>query len=382
MIREYTKGPRNARITELPVNPRTAWLYGVWLAEGSLYRGGVKWSFSLHEAESLADQVVETLEAEFGRQSTIFRRPHKNLCEVTCSSTDLSTLFHYWFGRDCASKRLPIQALSWPSECQAALVQGYFDGDGRTSNGITSAASVSEALTYSIFALCIQMGRVCSTSVIPEQTRRDGIRRRKTHYVHALSKESLRGFFAEINGTSYFWSMVQAVEPATEEPTTVVDITTTGSHTFLTKLGITHNCQRGGDTIKLVMDLKSFDFAEAVSYIAERSGVELQFEGGGDPDAARQRTLRRRQIHKALAAATVYYHKYLLTSQTPEAQQARRYLEDRQIERFYYRRISFGVCATAGSFGVSGDGEEVGSRQGHSRCGWAFVGAGRGAFCR
>ncbi|MBA3617590.1 MAG: hypothetical protein H0W52_15975, partial [Rubrobacteraceae bacterium] len=40
LIREYTKGPRNARITELPVNPRTAWLYGVWLAEGSLYRGG------------------------------------------------------------------------------------------------------------------------------------------------------------------------------------------------------------------------------------------------------------------------------------------------------------------------------------------------------
>ena len=105
---------------------------------------------------------------------------------------------------------------------------------------------------------------------------------------------------------------MQGVETASEEATTVVDITTTGSHTFLTKMGITHNCQRGGDTIKLVMDLKAFDFAEAVSYLAERSGVDLQFEGGGDPDAARQRSQRRRQIHKALAAATVYYHKFLL----------------------------------------------------------------------
>ena len=93
-----------------------------------------------------------------------------------------------------------------------------------------------------------------------------------------------------------------------------------------------HGCQRGGDAIKLVMDLKSLEFAEAVSYLADRSGVELQFEGGGDPDAARERNLRRRQIHRALAAATVYYHKYLLKSETPDAENARRYLKDRHIQ--------------------------------------------------
>ena len=93
-----------------------------------------------------------------------------------------------------------------------------------------------------------------------------------------------------------------------------------------------YGCQRGGDAIKLVMDLKSLEFAEAVSYLADRSGVDLQFEGGGDPDAARERNLRRRAIHRALAAATVYYHKYLLTSETPEAQRARRYLKDRRID--------------------------------------------------
>jgi DNA primase len=93
-----------------------------------------------------------------------------------------------------------------------------------------------------------------------------------------------------------------------------------------------YGCQRGGDAIKLVMDLKSLDFAEAVTYLADRSGVDLQFEGRGDPGAARERSLRRRAIHKALAAATVYYHKYLLTSDTPEAQRARRYLKDRRFE--------------------------------------------------
>ena len=115
-----------------------------------------------------------------------------------------------------------------------------------------------------------------------------------------------------------------------------------------------HGCKKGGDTIKLVMDLKAFDFAEAVSYLADRSGVELQFEGGGDPDAARRRSLRRREIHKALAAATAYYNKYLLNSQAPEAQQARSYLKDRQIERSTIEEFRLGYAPPRGSSGFLG----------------------------
>jgi DNA primase len=112
-----------------------------------------------------------------------------------------------------------------------------------------------------------------------------------------------------------------------------------------------HGCKKGGDTIKLVMDLKSFDFAEAVSYLAERSNVELQFEGGGDPEAARRRSLRRRQIHKALAAATVYYHKYLLDSQSSEAKQARRYLDNRKIEPSTIEEFRLGYAPLRGASG-------------------------------
>ena len=91
-------------------------------------------------------------------------------------------------------------------------------------------------------------------------------------------------------------------------------------------------CQRGGDAIKLVSELKSFSFVDAVSYLADRSGVELEFEGGASSEAARERSLRRRKVHKALAAAAVYYHKYLLKSSSTEAQRARHYLQQRGIE--------------------------------------------------
>jgi DNA primase len=355
-IKPYTKGPRTERVTKLHVNPDTAWLYGVWLAEGSLYRGGVRWSFGAHEAESLAAKVVLILDEEFGKASTTFVRPDKNVCEVTCSSTDLAALFGHWFGHGCASKRVPAEALNWTRECQAALIEGY----GYTNNGFTRVATVSEELAYAIFALCIQTRKVCSLSFTPARTGKDGIRRKRTYYVHMPGRESLKGFFAQINGTDYFWSVVQEVETAREEPTTVVDITTTGSHTFLTKIGITHNCQRGGDAIKLVSELKSFSFVEAVSYLAERSGVELEFEGGADSEAARERTLRRRTIHKALAAATVYYHKYLLKSQSPEAARARRYLKGRGIQPSTIEEFRLGYAPPRGVSGFVGAAAKLG----------------------
>jgi DNA primase len=108
-------------------------------------------------------------------------------------------------------------------------------------------------------------------------------------------------------------------------------------------------CQRGGDAIKLLMDLKSQDFAEAISYLAERSGVELEFEGGGDAEVAKKRAGRRRAIYRALAAAAIYYHKYLLKSSSREAQEAREYLKGRGLERSTIEEFRLGYALRGGS---------------------------------
>jgi DNA primase len=120
-------------------------------------------------------------------------------------------------------------------------------------------------------------------------------------------------------------------------------------------------CQRGGDAIKLVMDLKSLSFSEAVSYIAERSGVELEFEGSpADAQAARERNKRRRMVHKALAAATAYYHKYLLRSGSAEARQARKYLENRGLNDSTIEEFRLGFAPPRGSPGFVGAARKLG----------------------
>lgn len=109
----------------------------------------------------------------------------------------------------------------------------------------------------------------------------------------------------------------------------------------------------GGDAIKLVTDLKSLPFVEAVTYLAERSGIELEFEGGTDADsrAATERAQRRRAIHKALAAAAIYYHKYLLKSNSDEAQIARKYLKERGFEGSTIEEFRLGLAPPRGNSG-------------------------------
>ncbi len=119
-------------------------------------------------------------------------------------------------------------------------------------------------------------------------------------------------------------------------------------------------CSRGGDAIKLVMELKSFSFVEAVSYLAERSGVELKFEGRSSKEekAAEQRAARRRSAHKALAAAAAYYHKYLLKSSAADG--ARRYLKKRGLDKSTIVDFRLGYAPPRGRGGFARAAGKVG----------------------
>ncbi len=110
-------------------------------------------------------------------------------------------------------------------------------------------------------------------------------------------------------------------------------------------------CQKGGDAIKLVSEMKSLSFVEAVSYLADRSGVQLEYEGSSpaEAEAVKKRTARRRNTYKALAAAAVYYHKYLHKSSN--AEQARAYLQTRRFHESTIEEFRLGYAPPRGRSG-------------------------------
>ncbi len=325
------KGPSPRVLASLPVSVQTARLFGLWLAEGSVYRGGVRWSFHADE-EDYARFVVDTLRCEFGLAASVHRRPAQTLLEVTCSSTHLSRLLPHYFGKGAAGKRVPWEALWWSVDVQRALVEGYLDG-ARPGGGQAVAYSVSEALARGLFAVAVQAGYVISMGKEERPTSAG----RPIWRLAVRSRESADAFYSTATGRRAYWLRV-AENVATGEVRTVVDIETTGSHTFTTKLGAVHNCQRGGDAIKFVRETEGLEFTEAVRLLAERAGIELPEEGAADPAHSENEAV----LHALRFAARFYYDQLTQTDEGRE--RGLGYLQGRGLEPATIKRFGLGYA--------------------------------------
>ena len=317
-IRPYTSGPRTERIPLLPVNEDAAWLYGLWLAEGSTARGVIRFSEGLAERDTLARQAVETIRQQFGCESTVFEFLGHHLCEVICCKTDLELQFMHWFGHGASGKRIPFEAMFWPSPVQRAFIAGYLAGDGRKES--STAGTVSRQLAYGLFALSIQCGLLPSLRRQEAYTGKDGIRRKTCWSFSLRTREGLSGFYEPIGSVRYYWSRVRRVAPL-EGVRRVVDVTVAKSSSFVTKMGATHNCGKGGDVFNFVMELDRVDFPEALHRLAGQAGVSLPQRESRTPSL-------KGRLYEANEAASGFFRKAL---ESPRGEPARRYLEERDF---------------------------------------------------
>ncbi len=260
-------------IRSLPINEQTAWLYGIWLAEGSVSGGRVvRFTFAADERESLAQETLSIL-AELGCSSSVYAPTNKRVCEVLCCRVDLAKHLERWFGKGAGEKGLPYETLFWPQEIQKALVAGYFAGDGAANS--PTVKTVSPKLAYGVFALLTQAGMIPSLSRNDAYIGDDGIRRRESWQVRAREKQGLDCFFERIGNLVYYWSRITCIE-ALPGDGTAVDITVEGSNTFLTKMCAVHNCGARGDVVDLLQALEGHEsFVAALRSAAQRAGVHV-----------------------------------------------------------------------------------------------------------
>lgn len=245
----------------LPVNIDTCRLYGLYLAEGSISGnphdpfGTVRWTFNIHEKETYARFIQDTLLSEFGLSSTIREEPKVNKCYVYCCSIELGRGLARWFGKGGKNKNIPTPALYWNVEYQQSLIRGYLDGDGSDNRDI--AQTVSKKLAYSLFALAIQAGQLPSVMYKPAYIDKRGLAHADSWVVEMCKTERHYRFFQEIDGQNYYWSKITKIVD-TEERRRVVDIEVKDTHSFLTKMASVHNCttnaSRGPSNIFLALD--------------------------------------------------------------------------------------------------------------------------------
>jgi DNA primase len=105
-------------------------------------------------------------------------------------------------------------------------------------------------------------------------------------------------------------------------------------------------CGEGGDTIKFLREIEHLQFAEAVERLAKESGITVRYEG--DTPADRRAASRRQILQRANEEATALYHRTLL--ETPEAADARAYIQGRGVDQETAERFGIGYAPRAADF--------------------------------
>src|SRR5215216_329036 len=98
-------------------------------------------------------------------------------------------------------------------------------------------------------------------------------------------------------------------------------------------------CGEGGDLIKFVRETEGLEFASAVEWLADRYGVQLEYEETAPGFEARRS--RRDRLYALLEAAAKFYERHLWESQAGEP--VRAYLAERGLTEEICRRFRLGL---------------------------------------
>ena len=102
-------------------------------------------------------------------------------------------------------------------------------------------------------------------------------------------------------------------------------------------------CGDGGDVFSYVQRRENLDFPDAIRYLADRAGIELVEERGG------QRGPKKTRLMEALGAAEEFYHTMLMRGKGAGPDEARRYFAGRGFGSSVCRRWGLGFAPGRGS---------------------------------
>jgi len=133
------------------VNEDVARLFGLFVAEGSVDRSSIRFTFGSHEKE-LIEETRKLLKTWFRVESRI--DAHNNWATtVYACSVSLRKLFVSLFGENCHNRKIPKIIFDSPESVQASFLKGWLDGDGHYRKSGAVGSTVSEQLAYDIVKL-------------------------------------------------------------------------------------------------------------------------------------------------------------------------------------------------------------------------------------
>lgn len=326
-FQEKNFGPSVEKIQNIKIDKDFMWLAGFYVAEGSTYRGGIKFSIASQE-KKYAEEIVRVVKKLFDKEAKLFYRgDRESSLEITISSTNLEYIFAELFKKEAQNKCYPFWFNSLNEELRESLFKGLMDGDGCYNRSAYN--TISEILADEILDLAISLRKIPTCRVSEASADKNGVNHKRAYTIYFKKRESIESFFEEIEGVEYLFSKVRDITNIGHEEL-VYDITVKdATHTFLANHFAVGNCGAGGDSIKFVMEFEKLNYPEALEKLASTYNFSLSYS---DSKNSKPRSGIMQKIDS-------WYH-YLFT-QTPTAIS---YIKERGIYESSIEKFGIGYA--------------------------------------
>jgi deoxycytidylate deaminase len=239
------------RIEKIPLNASTAWMMGVYVAEG--YSNRARICFSLHSKEMPVAEKIVSILGSLGTAATIRDVPNEDGIVIDCCSSVLGRNFREWFGHLAPNKKIPDFLMYHKDlEVVSAFLEGYALGDGNwasnnSKNGEKNQQQISTTsrlLASQVQLLYARLGRYASVYK-KNDAKEMKIQGRTVHtkesYTIRFSPKNTNIRVFEREDHLFFMLPVRSVTRS-HYAGEVYNIGTKSDNTYLVSNIITHNC--------------------------------------------------------------------------------------------------------------------------------------------
>ena len=170
----------------LPLNEETAWLMGIYVAEGHtnvLRQEEVTLNFSLHKDEvEIAEKIKRIMKSIGYSVSKPHARKDVSAAYYTVTGTAVGRAFLKWFGKNALEKQIPDFILYASESVKSAFLSGLLEGDGWGSKNQMNLHTSSPKLLRQTQLLAASLGILMGISksepgehLIREKSIRSGV---------------------------------------------------------------------------------------------------------------------------------------------------------------------------------------------------------------
>jgi len=264
---------RPASVAHVAVTSELQYLFGVYLAEGSIWDENVEWV--LHGRELDIVEELDTITTKHFGHRTRVRDKRGNGIHARISSKPLAIYLRSTFGTHAWGKKVPQDwVTSLPEDHLIQLLRGMMRGDGSNSGGRYDFTTTSEHLWNFVQLSLLRLRIPFSSHKNPERVGVDGVHHRESFTVRVTDTETInrvihvaqrierrrKKYNVSAFRGGYFAFPVSQVSqiPYSGE---VRNLEVEGANSFVLQGGTVHNC--------LPKDVN------ALLRAAERAGVRL-----------------------------------------------------------------------------------------------------------